>query len=356
MSIRKLRKVIDECDRQIIKLLNQRAQAAVEIGEYKKKRGMSIYDSGRQKVILDQLCKTNKGLFPDSGLRNTFAEIMSACLSLESPMAVGFLGPEGSFTHMATKELFGSSVEFVPYKNTDDIFMACEKGWIGYGVVPIENSAVGVVHTTLDRFLDTNMIICSEITLSIHHALMANCPLNQIKRVYSHAQAFLQCRAWLKENLPGVDLREVDSTSEGAKMAARYKHSGAIASEMAAKMFNLRILVRGIEDLKENATRFWVIGKHPSARTGDDKVSVMFSIKDRPGALFDLLAPFHRASINLTKIESRPTKRRPWEYVFFVDLLGHASDEKVASVLKEVGKHCEFLKVMGSYPRNDQPH
>jgi len=356
MSIEEWRKTIDTCDKQIIELLGKRAEAAAAIGREKKKQGAAFYDAGRQKMILDHLCRSNKGAFPNAGLRHVFAEIMSACLNLEDRQTVGFLGPEGTFTHMAAKQIFGSSVECVPYKVVDDVFMACEKGWTDYGVVPIENSAGGVVHSTLDRFVDTNLILCSEITLSIHHALMANCPLEQIKRVYSHAQAFLQCRAWLKENLPGVDLRETDSTSEGARMAGRYKHSAAIANEFAAKLFDLKVLVRGIEDVKDNITRFWTIGRTPAAPTGDDKTSIMFSVKDRPGALYDLLKPFHREKINLSKIESRPTKRRPWEYVFFVDLLGHVSDRPIAKVLKEVENHCEFLKVMGSYPRDDRPH
>jgi len=355
MTIDELRKKIDQYDREIIRLLNNRAKAAVQIGKSKKKQGLPFYDAGRQRLILDRLCKANAGPFPDVGLRHVFTEVISACLSLEDHMTVGFLGPEATFSHMAAKEVFGSSAECIPYKSTDDVFMACEKGWTSYGVVPIENSAAGVVHDTLDRFVDTNLIICSEITLSIHLALMANCRLEKIVRVHSHPQPFLQCRAWLKQNLPGVELHEVDSTSEGAKLATEQKNSAAIAGELAAKIYDLKILVRGIEDLKDNVTRFWVIGNNPAAATGNDKTSIMFSVKDRAGALYDLLKPFHREKINLTKIESRPTKRRPWEYVFFVDLQGHGDDPKVAMVLKEIQDHCDFMKVMGSYPRNDKP-
>jgi chorismate mutase / prephenate dehydratase len=317
---------------------------------------LPFYDAGRQKLILDRIVKRNTGPFPDGGLRQVFSEIMSACLSLQDRLSIGFLGPEATFSHMAVKELFGSSADCAPYKSIDDVFMACEKGWVDYGVVPIENSSAGVVHQTLDLFTDTNLIISSEITLSIHHALMANCSLDKIKRVYSHPQPFLQCRAWLKENLPGVELREVDSTSEGAKSAARYKNCAAIASEMAAKLYDLKILVRGIEDIKDNVTRFWVIGKNASAPTGDDKTSIMFSVKDRPGALYDLLLPFHREKINLTKIESRPTKRNRWEYVFFVDMIGHREDDIIAQILVEIAEHCEFMKIMGSYPRDDKTH
>jgi chorismate mutase/prephenate dehydratase len=184
---------------------------------------------------------------------------------------------------------------------------------------------------------------------------MANCPREKIERVYSHPQPFLQCEDWLGKNLPGVELREADSTSEGARLAAEDDRAAAIGSERLARLYNLKILVRGIEDLKDNVTRFWIIGKNQAAPTGDDKTSIMFSVKDRPGALYNMLLPFHREQINLTKIESRPTKRRRWEYVFFVDLQGHRADPKVAEVLKEIQEHCEFMKVMGSYPRNDKP-
>ncbi len=222
------RKIIDKCDRQIIELLCERAAAAIIIGKHKKDTGLSFYDAGRQKLILDRLCKLNEGPFPDNGLRQVFSEIMSACLSIEEQLTIGFLGPEATFTHMAAKEIFGSSAMCAPYKTIDDVFMACEKGWANYGVVPIENSSIGVVHETLDRFTDTNLIICSEITLSIHHALMANCPLEKIKGVYSRPEALLQCRAWLKQNLPGVELFEVDSTSEGAKLASENENCAAI--------------------------------------------------------------------------------------------------------------------------------
>ena len=356
MSIEQQRKIIDQCDEKIIELLGERAKAALSIGHEKKKQGATFYDAGRQKLVLDRLCKVNQTRFPNDGLRHVFAEIMSACLNLEAKQTVGFLGPEGTFTHMASKRLFGTSAECVPYKTIDDVFTACEKGWVDYGVVPIENSSGGVVHHTLDRFVDTDLIICSEITLSIHQSLLSNCKIEEIKRVYSHAQSFLQCRAWLKQNLPGVDLRECDSNSEAAKTSARYKHTAAIAHELAGKIYGLNVLVRGIEDFKGNVTRFWTIGRNPSAPTGDDKTSLMFSVKDKPGALYEILSPFHRDKINMTKIESRPTKRRPWEYVFFVDLLGHSSDAKIKKVFDEIHEHCEFLKVMGSYPRDDRAH
>lgn len=356
LDISQERETIDRCDKQIISLLNERAEAARQIGEKKKAAGSAFFDAGRQNLILKKLCEANPGIFPQAGLRHVFAEIMSACLNLESQQTIGYLGPEATFTHMAARQMFGTSAECAPYKAIDDVFTACEKGWTHYGVVPIENSAGGVVHDTLDRFVDTPLIICAELTLSIHHVLMANCPLEKIRKVYSHPQPFLQCRAWLKENLPGVDLVETDSTSEGARLAAEEETAAAIASELAAKLYNLKPLVRGIEDVKDNITRFWVVGRNPSAPTGNDKTSIMFSVKDKPGALYELLQPFHREMISLTKIESRPTRRRPWEYVFFVDLLGHNSEPNIQSVLAEVQAHCEFLKIMGSYPRDDQPH
>lgn len=356
MGIQEHREKIDSCDRQIIDLLNERAKSASEIGKHKKENNMAFYDSGRQKLILEKLCSQNPGPLPNTGINQIFVEIMSACLNLQERLSIGFLGPEATFTHMAAEEVFGSSCICAPYKTIDDVFMACEKDWVNYGVVPIENSSIGVVHETLDRFTDTNLIISSEITLSIHHALLANCSMEKIERVYSRPEALLQCRSWLKQNLPGAELREVDSTSEGAKIASTKENCAAIASELAAKIFSLDILVRGVEDIKDNITRFWIVGKTPALITGGDKTSIMFSVKDRPGALYDLLKPFHAEKINLTKIESRPTKRKPWEYIFFVDLLGHQEEERIAAVLEDIQQHCEFMKIMGSYPRDDQPH
>ncbi len=356
MDIKNFRNIIDDCDSQIIDLLGKRADAAVQIGKIKQSEGKPFYDAGRQKLVLDRLCEENSGNFPNTGLRHVYTEIMSTCLNLEQPLSIGFLGPEATYSHMASSELFGNSAQHVPYKTIDDVFMACEKDWTHYGVVPVENSAGGMVHSTLDRFINSELTISSEVTMSIHNALMANCPMEKIERVYSHPQPLLQCRGWLKENLPGVELREVDSTSEGAKLASTQDNSAAIASELAARLYDLKILVRGIEDVKDNITRFWVIGKNAAAPTGDDKTSIMFSVKDRPGALYDLLKPFHREEINLSKIESRPTKRRAWEYVFFLDIQGNIIDETISQVVEEIHEHCDFIKVMGSYPRDESVH
>lgn len=356
MGVRENRRRMREIDGQIVRLLGERAElaGAIRQGRASSGPGATGFDAGRRRKALDTLTKKNRGRFPEEGLRRVFTEILSVCDSLEEPPTVGFLGPEATFTHMAAQDLFGAAAHCAPYKTVDDVFVACEKGWTDFGVVPVENSAGGVVHATLDRFIDSDLLICAEATLAIHHALIAACGLADIRRIYSHPQPFVQCREWLKENLPQAELCEVDSTSEGARLAARTPSSAAIASEMAARLAGLQVLVRGIEDVKDNITRFWVIGRAESDRTGDDKTSIMFSVKDRPGALFDLLEPFRQREINMTKIESRPTRRRAWEYVFFVDCLGHRNDAKVRAALDEMREHSEFLKVMGSYPRDDR--
>jgi len=358
MAEKQPRKEMQQIDRRIVELLAERAELAREVNRIAAKRGRASQgiDPAGQKKAVERLARINKDRFPDEVLRHILTEILSACQSLEKPPSVGFLGPEATYTHMAAHEVFGASARCAPYKSVDDVFVACEKGWTDYGVVPIENSAGGVVHGTLDRFIDSELRISAEVTLAIHHALIANCDLNEVTDIYSHPQPFVQCREWLKANLPDVRMHEADSTSEGARIAARTPGAAAISSELAARIYGLDILVRGIEDVKDNITRFWVIGRKDSEPTGNDKTSLMFSVKDRPGALFDLLQPFRNRSINMTKIESRPTRRRAWEYVFFVDILGHRTEPAVRDALAEIHEHSEFLKIMGSYPCDDKVH
>ena len=349
---------MQQIDRQIVDLLGERAGMAREVRDRAAARGRvaTSLDSAARAKALDRLTKRNKERFPEEVLRHVFTEILSACQSLEQPPSVAFLGPEATYTHMATHEFFGASAQAAPYKSVDDVFVACEKGWTDFGVVPIENSAGGVVHGTLDRFIDSELMISGEVTLAIHHMLLANCELSAVTDVYSHPQPFVQCREWLKDNLPSVNHHEVDSTSEGARLASHTPNAAAISSEPAGQMYGVNILVRGIEDVKDNITRFWVIGRDDADPTGNDKTSLMFSVKDRPGALFDLLEPFRKRSINMTKIESRPTRRRAWEYVFFVDCLGHRTDPEIAAAVREMEEHSEFLKIMGSYPCDDRVH
>lgn len=351
MTIEKLREQIDKIDDKIVKLLNKRAEHVKEIGKLKIKTGKSFFDASRQREIMSRIVTKDIGSFPKEAIKKIFVEIMSASLSLENRIRVGYLGPEATFTQQAALNQFGSSAHFDSYKSIPDIFVAIDKGNIDYGVVPIENSTGGIVHHTLDMFLEYDLNICSETFLPIQQNLLANTSMDKIKKIYSHPQSFLQCRVWLKENLPKAEMIEVASNSQGVEMAIKNKNAAAIGGELAAKLYKIKILVRGIEDIKDNTTRFLVIGKQSSKPTGNDKTSLMFSIKDKPGALEAILLPFSKKGINLTKIESRPTRRRAWEYAFFVDLEGHIEDQKVKEAIDEISDHCVFIRILGSYPR-----
>jgi len=349
-TLQDLRRRIDQIDRQIVGLLDRRAQLARQIGEKKSKRQLEFFDAARQKMIVNKVLKMSQGHFPKAGLANVFTEIMSACLTMEQPLRVGYFGARATFTQLAAISEFGSSVNFVSYKTIRDIFLAVDRDWINYGVVPIENSTGGIVHHTLDMFLEYDLRITSEVVMAIHQNLLSRHRLEQISKVFSSPQPFAQCQIWLKENLPNATLKEVGTTVEGVELALKAKGAAAIASELAAKVYKLKIVARAIEDVKDNRTRFLVIGKQSSQPTGNDKTSLMFSIKDRPGALFSLLKPFAKRKINLTKIESRPTRRKAWEYVFFVDLEGHIQDAPVSDAVGELENHCLFIKILGSYP------
>jgi chorismate mutase/prephenate dehydratase len=247
---------------------------------------------------------------------------------------------------------FGSSVDHRPFDSIYDIFFAVDRDWIDYGIIPLENSTGGVIHSHLDMFLKFDLLICSEINLHVHQNLISRNPMDRIRVVYSKAEPFKQCQVWLHENLPGVQLIETSTTAKGVEMAAERDYAAAIGSSIAAKKYNVPILAPDIEDMKDNSTRFVVIGKQKSPRTGNDKTSLMLTIKDKPGALYELLQPMHDRNINLTKIESRPTRVKAWELVFFIDLLGHQDDEAVTESIKMLEERSAGLKIMGSYPRD----
>ncbi|MBN1517863.1 prephenate dehydratase [Candidatus Sumerlaeota bacterium] len=344
------RERIDAIDRQLVKLLNERAENARIIGEQKANKGLEFYDPGRQRRVLQKVINSNKGLFPAPGLKAVFTEIMSSCLALENRIRVGYLGAEATFTHQAAICEFGRGAEYISMPDIPSLFQAIGKNQTDYSVVPIENSTGGVVHRTLDMFLDYDVCICNEIMLPISMSLLANCAKSKIKRIYSHPQSFLQCQTWLSRNLPQVQCIEVASTVEGIKMAAKEKDAAAIGSELASRCYGIKLLYRDIEDTKDNTTRFWVLSHRIAEPSGNDKTSLMFSVKDRPGALHQILQPVSRRHISLTKIESRPTKRKAWEYVFFCDLLGHITDTKVQNAIKQMEPQCIYLKVLGSYP------
>ena len=351
MSLEDLRRKIDKVDEGILKLMNERAKIAIEIGRLKRRQGKDVYVPDREQTVYAHLIKRNKGPISAKALKAVYKEIMANSLALEKPLCISYLGPQATFTHMAAREKFGAQSKYVPAGSINDCFTEVIKRRADYGVVPIENSTEGVVNHTLDMFIDSDLVICAEILSDISHYLLGSAPLKKIKKIYSNRQAIAQCREWLKNNLPKAKLIEVASTSEGARRASRDKEAAAIASKLAASIYNLKILSERIEDVVGNVTRFLVIGKTLAKSTGKDKTSLMFSVKDRPGALYRMLKPFALNKINLTKIESRPSRRKAWDYIFFVDLEGHLMDKRVGKAIKELEKECRYLKVLGSYPK-----
>ena len=353
MSMEKLRKEIDEIDAQWVELLNKRAQKVLEIAKIKEKGGRSYYSPGREKIVINRLMALNKGFLPDDELRQIIKAVLSSFLFLQRKLKIVYFGLPATFTHLAAIKNFGQSAEYISARNISQIFILVEKGKADYGVVPVENSTEGVVSHTLDMFLDSDLRIYSEIILEVAHHLLGKGKLEEVTKVYSHPQAIAQCREWLKEYLPSVKICETESTARAAQLAFQEEGACAIASEVAAGLYGLEILESHVEDSPHNYTRFLVISRNYADRSGEDKTSILFSIKDRVGALSDMLTPFRKYGVNLTKIESRPTKRKAWEYVFFVDFVGYKDDKIVKQALSELEKECFFLKVLGSYPKGD---
>jgi chorismate mutase / prephenate dehydratase len=343
------RKLIDKIDMEIIALLHKRAENVKGIADIKKRVNGEIYDPAREAMILR---KIKKGKFPLEGIKAVYNEIFSVSRALQRRVSVAYLGPKASYSHLAAIPRFGKSTDYLPVDSIKDVFMEVEKGGADYGVVPIENSTEGGVNYTYDMFADSDLKICSEIMLEIKHNLLSNAKsLADIKTVYVHPQTRGQCRGWLESNLPQAELVEVSSNSKSAMLAAGNKKAAGIASELAAAEYGVKIMARSIQDSVDNYTRFFVIGSQINKRTGDDKTSIMVSIKDKVGALYHLLKPFQKYGVNLTNIESRPSKKKAWDYYFFVDFSGHMDDKKVKSALREVEKNCGFVKILGSYPK-----
>jgi chorismate mutase/prephenate dehydratase len=346
------RSKIDRLDAEILKLLGQRGRLAQSIGKVKQSSGRGIFDPSREKQIFERLAKMNKGPYSNTAIQSIFLEIISATRALESPISVAFLGPVSTFTHIAAVKQFGSSAEFLPQLDIAAVFHEVETNNADYGVVPVENTTEGVVNYTLDRFVDSQLKVCSEIIIPItHHLLSAENRIERVKRVYSHPQALAQCRNWLAQHLPGAEVKGVESTAGAAQRVVSERNAAAIASEYAAQSYGLNRLARNIQDQSNNFTRFLVVGQHLSQRTGNDKTSIVFLAKDRVGILYELLKPLSDSGINLTKIESRPRKTKAWEYLFFVDLDGHVEDRKVALALVRLSEACDFFKILGSYPK-----
>lgn len=348
-----LRGEIDFLDEKICRLLNQRAEVAREIGRVKSQFQKDPYNSQREEEIIKRMESQNTGPFPREAISAVFREIISACRSLEVELRVGYLGPPATYTHLATIERFGSSIQALPTESIEEIFKDVEMGKTSFGVVPIENSTEGVVSRTLDMFIESEVKICGEVLIRISHDLISlSGKPEKIRKIFSHPQALGQCRQWLRKNYPQVVLSEAISTARAAQMAAEDEEAAAIASSLASSLYGLKVIESRIEDYPHNYTRFLVLGRRAMERTGKDKTSLLFSISDSPGSLYEILKPFSAKAINLTKIESRPIKDKPWEYVFFLDFEGHLEDPEVQETLKEMKKRVLFSKFLGSYPRS----
>ncbi len=353
MNIPKHRKAIDRLDAQIVRLLNERTRHVLGIGAIKLKAGEEIYAPHRERAVFQRICKLNQGPMTDDSLRAIYREVMSSALSLEKSMNVAYLGPEATFTHQAAIRKFGSSLRYAAQKTIADVFAEVTKNRADYGVVPVENSTEGVVTHTLDMFVESELKIVAQIILPIQHCLLSNNGRGRIKKLYGHPQTLGQCRGWLQNNLPGVEIIETSSNARSAELAAKERNSAAIAGVLAAERYGLRVVESDIQDNSANATRFLVLGRQCSPPTGRDRTSLMLSITHEVGALHQALAAFRRFRLNMTKIESRPSKRKAWEYYFFVDCEGHKDDRPVAKAIAELEKQCNFVKVLGSYPNSD---
>ncbi|MEE8482493.1 MAG: prephenate dehydratase [Acidiferrobacterales bacterium] len=351
-QLKAIRKKIDAIDEQIQALISERALCAEEVAKTKQENGSkSFYRPEREADVLRQVLARNNGPVADDEMTRLFREIMSVCLALESPLTVAYLGPEGTFTQQAALKHFGHSVNVTALGAIDEVFREVESGNAHFGVVPVENSSEGVISHTLDTFMGSDLKVCGEVPLRVHQHLLSQQPdQKKIKKIVSHQQSLAQCREWLEANLPNIERVAVSSNAEAARIAASEKNVAAIAGESAAEIYSLKTLASNIEDDPDNTTRFLIIGKLEPASTGNDKTSLLLSGHNKPGALYDLLGILAKHGINMTRIESRPSRQVAWEYVFFLDLQGHAQDDNVSKALDELKATAALFKLLGSYP------
>ncbi len=359
-SLEAVRERIDAIDRELTQLLNDRAACALRVGEIKQAdpsgEAPVFYRPEREAQILARIQADNPGPLPDEDLARLFREVISCCLNLEQPLTIAYLGPAGTYTESATIKQFGHFARTRSLSSIDEVFREVESDGVHYGVVPVENSTEGMVNHTLDCFMDSQLKICAEVELPIHHALMVATSAGsaELDEIVSHSQSLAQCRSWLDAHYPGVDRTPVNSNAEAARLVADVKdgkNRAAIAGEMAAERYGLRILASNIEDNADNKTRFLVIGKQKVGPSGRDKTSLLVSTRNEPGALYQVLGPFHNHGISLSRIETRPAKSGSWSYVFFIDFDGHQSDPAIQAVLAEVAEVAMEVRPLGSYPQ-----
>ena len=351
MSLDELRQRIDQLDVQLVNLLNERAKVVVEVGKLKSKSDRPVYAPDREKQVFDRVLNANQGPLSDVTIRAIWRELMGGSFLLEKSPRIGYLGPQGSFSHAAAMLKFGQSVEYEPLTHITAVFEEVSRGHCDLGVVPVENTTGGGVIETLDALIESAVKICSEVLVAIHHSLLANCPPDRIVKIYSKPEVFAQCQKWLSSTFKDAETIPVASTAKAAQMAASEQNAAAIGSPLAAELYGLKVVCENIEDMTNNVTRFLVICREDARPTGEDRTAVLFTTAHKAGALADVLDVFKRFDINLTNIQSRPSKKRQWEYYFFVDLLGHRTETHVQQGLDEARKHCLQLSVLGSFPR-----
>jgi len=348
-DITRHRAAIDALDEKIVALLNERAAHAQAVGKLKGNGG--IYRPERESQVLRRVAGANRGPLPDAALAQLFTEIMSACRALEEPLAIAYLGPEGTFSEMALEKQFGASVEALPCASIDEVFRAAETGAAQYAVVPVENSTEGAIGRTLDLLLATPLSICAEVVLRVQQNLLAKrSAMKAIRKVYSHPQSLAQCHVWLSQYLPHAERVPLASNAEAARVAAKEAGAAAIGAEIAAARYGLKVLARSIEDDPKNRTRFLVLGRYDTGPSGKDRTSLAMTAHNRPGAMHDLISPFAAHGVSMTRLESRPARTGQWEYYFYVDIEGHQQDTKVAKALAELKSKAPFVKIFGSYP------
>ena len=352
-NLEELRAKIDQIDQQLVQLLNERANVVTKVGDLKRnsKDAPPIYAPDRERAVLDKIKAHNTGPLPDRCLVAIYRELMSGSFFLERSLRIAYLGPEGSFSNTAAMLKFGQSVEYEPQADIKGVFDEINRQHCDLGIVPVENTIAGGIIETLDLLMESIVLICAEVLLAIHHNLLAKCKMDEIKKIYSKPEVFNQCRNWLASTMPHVDIIQAASTAQAAQRVMNEPNSAAIGSELAAELYGLTVVCQNIEDDPNNMTRFFVIGRESARPTGDDKTAMIFSTPNRAGALVDVLQAFRDYGVNLTDIESRPSRKREQEYYFFADCEGHLSDDKVKKAIAGVRKHCLKLNVLGSFPR-----
>lgn len=356
-TLPELRVKIDALDATIQQLINDRARLAKQVADVKLAENPDIepvfYRPEREAQVLRKVMERNKGPIPNEDMARIFREIMSLCLSLEQPMEIAYLGPEGTFTQAAAIKHFGYAGQTKPYASIEEVFREVGAGQVHYGVVPFENSTEGIVSHTFDQFIESDLKICGEVELRIHHHFLINQETQNadISVIYSHQQSLAQCKQFLSAHYAGIRQVAVNSNAEAAKRAAQEKGAAAIASDSAGAIYQLRVVHNNIEDMPDNTTRFLIIGREAVPASGYDRTSVLISTKDKPGALYKVLEPFHLANVNLTRIETRPSRADKWAYIFYIDFEGHVEDEKIKALLSHLNNEVTDLKVLGAYPK-----